>query len=123
MALDRKALLEALEVPVEEVEIPGLGTLLVRGLSQAEDAHVRKLAASDDVTVRLSGVPYIVSRAVMNVDRTRMFTDAEAEKIANGDPETASAIALAIRKVSKLTPEAAKEEGESSAATSQPASS
>ena len=123
MPLDKKAFLDAISCPTEEVDLPGIGRVLVRSLSVEEDGHVRKIAAEGTPEGDAKIAPYIVARAVLAADGGRMFTDAEAEKVAAHDVECVRAVALAIRKISKLTPEAEAAEGESSAATSSPASS
>lgn len=123
MPLDREQAFDAIARAREEIEVKGVGKLMVRSLSQAEVGHVLKLTESDDPQVRLSAGAYIVSRCVLAPDGARMFKDDEVERLLDQDAEAISAIAIAIRKVSKLGPEEVAAEGESSAATSQPASS
>jgi hypothetical protein len=116
MPLDRKAFLDAISCPTEEVEIPGIGRVLVRSLSVEEDGFIRKLAAEGKPEVDAKIAPYILARAVLSADGGRMFTDEEAEKLAAQDTECVRTVALAIRRISKLTPEAVEAEGEPSAA-------
>ena len=123
MPLDKKAFLAAISCPTEEVDVPGIGRVLVRSLSVEEDGYIRKLAAEGNPEVDAKIAPYILARAVLAADGGRMFTDAEAEQLAAQDTECVRTVALAIRRISKLTPEAEVAEGESSAATSSLASS
>ena len=123
MALDRSQVFEQLACATEEIEVAGIGKLMVRSLSQREAGHVRKLATSEDPEVRYQIAAYCVSRCVLSVDGARMFTDDEVEKLLDTDSDALSAIALGIQKVSKIRPEEIAAEGEASAATSGLASS
>jgi len=104
--------------------VPGIGKVLCRSLTQEEAGHVRALALDKDPEQRFRIAGYVVSRCVLQVDGSRMFTNEEADKLcASSDSEALSALALAIEKLSKIKPEDVKAEGEPSAATTGLASS
>jgi hypothetical protein len=105
----------------KECEIAGLGTVIVREITYKEQRSYLELSRSDDVMQRKTAVPWVLARAVLDADGSRLFTDADVDALGDLQAEAIAAVFLEIMRFSGADPEAVAREGESSAETSTPA--
>lgn len=64
-----------------DVDVPGMGVVRIRSLTERERAVIEKQAATGDISYRA----LLISMAVVEQNGFRIFTDAEAEELCNSD--------------------------------------
>lgn len=87
-------------VATKAVQLPDGSTVHVRKLSQREAVELGDYSTPEQGA---AGTRYVVSRCTVTADGARVFTDADAELLADQDVATLNAIAKAVLEFSGVT--------------------
>lgn len=103
MVLDKKAILNAMKLKQEKVEIDG-GSVIVQEVSAAEymEVYSSEAVKSNNEFDGTLFTSILATRCIVDAKGKRIFDDADAETLRNGSTAVYTKIALAVKRVNGL---------------------